>query len=41
MNCKYCKADCVHSGEDRELDKRSCYIPMTNGDRAEAEAYHD
>lgn len=33
MNCKYCKADCAHSGEDRELEKRSCYIPMTNGDR--------
>ena len=36
MNCKYCKADCAHSGEDRELDKRSCYIPMTNGDKIRA-----
>jgi hypothetical protein len=36
MNCKFCKADCVRSGEDRELEKRNCYQPMTNGDRIRA-----
>ena len=36
MNCKFCKADCVRSGEDRELEKRNCYKPMTNGDRIRA-----
>lgn len=41
MNCKYCKADCVHSGEDRELDKRSCYIPMTNGDNINGMSNHE
>lgn len=32
MNCKFCKADCVHSGEDRV---KECFghIPMTNADR--------
>lgn len=32
MNCKYCKADCVHRGEDREKECRG-HIHMTNADR--------
>ena len=35
MNCKYCKADCVHRGEHREKECKG-YIPMTNADRIRA-----
>lgn len=35
MNCKFCKADCAHRGEERD---RVCmgYIAMTNADRIRA-----
>lgn len=35
MNCKYCKADCAHRGEQREKECKG-YIPMTNADRIRA-----
>lgn len=35
MNCKYCKADCAHRGENREKECRG-HIRMTNADRIRA-----
>ena len=35
MNCKFCKADCVFRGENREKECRG-HIPMTNADRIRA-----
>ena len=35
MGCKYCKADCVHRGEDREKECKG-NVPMTNADRIRA-----
>ena len=35
MNCKYCKADCAHRGEQREKECKG-YIPMTKADRIRA-----
>lgn len=35
MNCKFCKADCVYRGEDREKECRG-HIPMTNANRIRA-----
>ena len=35
VDCQYCKADCVHRGEQREKECRG-YVPMTNADRIRA-----
>lgn len=35
-NCKLCRADCVHRGEDRQKGSCKGFLQMTNADRIRA-----